>query len=52
MNKITRIKIFTLITLGITFTLFPIIHNNLNFNIGNSNKSLVNSDDTSFKKKI
>jgi hypothetical protein len=34
MNKILKIKIIILISVGIFFTLFPIIQNNLNFIIG------------------
>lgn len=44
MNKITKIKLFILITVGITFTLFSVIHYDLNFNAKNRYKNSENNE--------
>jgi len=48
MKSNLKTKTISLIALGIIFTLFPIITVNLNFNTGNSNKSLDFNEDSNF----
>ena len=47
MKRITKIKTILLITVGIFFTLSPIITNNLSFTVGNSDKRTEYSEDVS-----